>query len=95
MGNFKFTEWISYCKKHKILGAVEYGGIVIETDEENPKAVAYIPGVVDGIVPAPGYKVRLESYVSYMHSTDLAELMAPEYLRRFSASAEEETNSMP
>lgn len=90
-----YMKWVSFCKEKKILGSVEFDGLVIETDEENPKAVAYIPKVLSGVVPAPGYRVRLDKTMDYFSAYGLAELMAPEYLNTFEASVQGDSSSTP
>lgn len=93
MKDFDHMGFIKYCKTNKILGAIDYDGIIVETDEENPKAVAYIPGVISGICPAPGYRVRIASSVNYWNVRDAAELMAPEHLHKFESSCPEDSSS--
>ena len=93
MKDFNGFDFTQKCREKKVFGAVTFDGLVIETDEENPTAVAYIPGMVDGIVPAPGYRLRVRMSADYWNAPRYAEIMGLTELVFSESSCQEDSSS--
>lgn len=93
MKDFDGYDFLQKCREKKVLGAVTFTGLTIETDEENPTVVAFIPGIVDGIVPAPGYRLRVQMSADYWNAPRNAEIMGLKEYPFSESSGQEDSSS--
>lgn len=94
--SFNYLEFIRFLNNKKAMQSYKPIGVVIETDEENPQFVAWIPGIVDEVVTNKGFRVRVQSSTTAEWSAKaLAELFEPNLLEEFSAFDQANSNSTP